>query len=164
RTVESHATDVTGGSSPAGPTPPTAANGAPASDGGSPDGAQAQGNVSSDPGAPVSAIPGGGPKTPRGPPPEAPRTLDLPAPRGLEVRLMGGLAFHAECGSWTARIDRDGRDIDLATRTQDRKALQALLAEEGYLPDKQYNALYGHKQLYYVDPVWNRPVDVLIDR
>ena len=77
---------------------------------------------------------------------------------------MGGLAFHALCRTWTARIDRDGRDIDLATRSRDRKALQALLVEEGYVPDRQYNALYGHKQLYFVDPAWNRPVDVLVDR
>jgi len=34
----------------------------------------------------------------------------------------------------------------------------------GYVPDKQYNALYGHKQLYFVDPTWDRPVDVLVDR
>jgi hypothetical protein len=113
---------------------------------------------------PISAIPVGGSRTLRDPLTEAIRIIDLAAARGLEVRLMGGLAFHAECRTWTARIDRDGRDIDLATRTRDRKAFQALLAEEGYVPDKQYNALYGHKQLYYVDPVWNRPVDVLIDR
>ena len=70
---------------------------------------------------------------------------------GLQVRLMGGLAFHARCRSWTARIDRDGRDIDLATRSRDRKALQALMQANGYAADRQYNALYGHKQLYFVD-------------
>jgi hypothetical protein len=114
--------------------------------------------------APISAIPVGGPRTLRDPLAEALRIIDLAAERGLQVRLMGGLAFHAECRTWTARIDRDGRDIDLVTRSRDRKAFQALLVDEGYVPDKQYNALYGHKQLYYVDPVWNRPVDVLIDR
>jgi hypothetical protein len=83
---------------------------------------------------------------------------------GLQVRLMGGLAFHARCRSWTARIDRDGRDIDLATRSRDRKALSALMEANGYVGDRQYNALYGHKQLYFVDPAWRRPVDVLVDR
>ncbi len=77
---------------------------------------------------------------------------------------MGGLAFHALCPGWTARIDRDGRDVDLATRSRDRKALTSLLVDEGYEPDRQYNALYGHKQLYFVDPAWSRPVDVLVDR
>ncbi len=103
-------------------------------------------------------------RTLRDPLAEALRIIDLATQRGLQVRLMGGLAFHAECRTWTARIDRDGRDIDLATRGRDGRALQALLVDEGYVPDKQYNALYGHKQLYFVDPAWNRPVDVLIDR
>ena len=83
---------------------------------------------------------------------------------GLQVRLMGGLSFHARCPSWTARIDRDGRDIDLATRGKDRKGVTALMEGSGYAADRQYNALYGHKQMYFVDPARRRPVDVLIDR
>ncbi|HET8785648.1 MAG TPA: hypothetical protein VFM38_08445, partial [Candidatus Limnocylindrales bacterium] len=103
-------------------------------------------------------------RTQRDPLAEALRIIELGDRRGLEVRLMGGLAFHALCREWTARTDRAGRDMDLATRGQDRKALTELLVAEGYEPDRQYNALYGHKQLYFVDPAWNRPVDVLIDR
>ena len=95
---------------------------------------------------------------------EALRLIALGDRLGIELRLMGGLAFHAACPSWTARIDREGRDMDLATRSRDRKAVQTLLADEGYVPDRQYNALYGHKQLYFVDPEWKRPVDVLVDR
>jgi len=103
-------------------------------------------------------------RTLRDPLAEALRVIRLADARGLQVRLMGGLAFHALCPEWTARIDRDGRDIDLATRGRDRKALSELLAAEGYAADRQYNALYGHKQLYFVDPAWSRPVDVLVDR
>ena len=95
---------------------------------------------------------------------EALRIIGLADERGLLVRLMGGLAFHAQAPTWTARIDRTGRDIDLATRSQDRTALTDLLVREGYTPDRQYNALYGHKQLYFVDESHRRPVDVLVDR
>jgi len=95
---------------------------------------------------------------------EALRMIALADAAGLQVRLMGGLAFHARCRSWTARIDRDGRDIDLATRSRDRKGLSALMVANGYAADRQYNALYGHKQLYFVDPARRRPVDVLLDR
>jgi hypothetical protein len=77
---------------------------------------------------------------------------------------MGGLSFHARCPEWTARIDRERRDIDLATRSKDRKSLQELMDAQGYQADRQYNALYGHKQLYFVDVARGRPVDVLIDR
>jgi hypothetical protein len=95
---------------------------------------------------------------------EALRIIGLAETRGLLVRLMGGLAFHAQAPTWTARIDREGRDIDLATRSRDRTALSELLVGEGYTPDRQYNALYGHKQLYFVDESKGRPVDVLVDR
>jgi hypothetical protein len=104
------------------------------------------------------------PLTQKDPLAEALRVIRVADDRGLEIRLMGGLAFHAVCPDWTARTDRDGRDIDLATRSRDRKGASALLVSLGYLPDKQYNALYGHKQLYFVDPEWNRPVDVLVDQ
>ncbi|HET7473371.1 MAG TPA: hypothetical protein VFJ71_09620 [Candidatus Limnocylindrales bacterium] len=102
--------------------------------------------------------------TPDDPLSEALRLVSLAESRGIVVRLMGGLAFHAQAPTWTARIDRSGRDIDLATRSDDRKALSELLVAEGYTPDRQYNALYGHKQLYFVDEPRNRPVDVLVDR
>lgn len=95
---------------------------------------------------------------------EALRLISLADDRGLQVRLMGGLAFHAQAPTWTARIDRDGRDLDLATRGRDRKALVELLVDEGYTPDRQYNALYGHKQLYFVDVPRRRPVDILVDK
>jgi hypothetical protein len=103
-------------------------------------------------------------QTLRDPLAEALRLIDLAAARGLQVRLMGGLAFHAQVPSWTARIDRDRRDIDLATRATDRRGFTELMTSSGYLADKQYNALYGHKQLYFVDAERQRPVDVLIDK
>ena len=95
---------------------------------------------------------------------EALRIIGIAQSRGLLVRLMGGLGFHAQAPTWVARIDRDGRDIDLATRSRDRKGLTELMLGQGYTADKQYNALYGHKQLYFVDVPHGRPVDVLIDQ
>ena len=95
---------------------------------------------------------------------EALRLVKLANARGLQVRLMGGLAFHARVRDWTALVERTRRDIDLATRAKDRKALSELMTAEGYTADKRYNALYGHKQLYFVDEARSRPVDVLVDR
>jgi hypothetical protein len=95
---------------------------------------------------------------------EALRLIGLAETRGLQVRLMGGLAFHAQAPTWTARIGRADRDIDIATRRRDTKALSGLLVAEGYLPDTQHNTLFGHKQMYFVDAARGRPVDVLVDR
>jgi len=95
---------------------------------------------------------------------EALRVVALAEHQGMQVRLMGGLAFHARCPEWTALVERKRRDIDLATRAKDRRPLGELLAAEGYTPDRRYNALYGHKQLYFLDEARQRPVDVLVDR
>ena len=95
---------------------------------------------------------------------EALRLIELAGERRMTVRLMGGLAFHAQAPEWRARTLREGRDIDLAIRGADRGRLIELLAVEGYTPDREYNALYGHKQLYFVDVPRRRPVDVLVDR
>lgn len=95
---------------------------------------------------------------------EALRLIGLAEAQGAMLRLMGGLAFQARAPEWKAGVERERRDIDLATTSRDRKAVAELLAGHGYVPDPQYNALYGHKQLYFVDPARNRPVDVLVDR
>ena len=102
--------------------------------------------------------------TQRDPLVEAVRLIGLAEAAGLQVRLLGGLAFHARCPDWTARIERERRDIDLAIRSRDRKPFGQLLEASGYGADRQYNALYGHKQLYFVDIARGRPVDVLVDR
>jgi hypothetical protein len=115
--------------------------------------------ATAEPAAPENAGP-----TLRDPLAEALRLVGLADERGLQVRLMGGLAFHARLSDWTARVEREGRDIDLATRSRDRKAVSSLLEASGYAADRQYNALYGHKQLYFVDPARRRPVDVIVDR
>ena len=135
-------------------TSPEGQNGAPAAaSGGRPLGASE---------APV-AEPAPGP-TIKDPLAEALRLISLAGAAGLQVRLLGGLAFHARVPEWTARVERERRDIDLATRSRDRKAFSTLMEANGYLADRQYNALYGHKQLYFVDAARSRPVDVLIDR
>jgi hypothetical protein len=95
---------------------------------------------------------------------EALRLIGLADELGSMLRLMGGLAFHARAPDWTARVERVRRDIDLVTTSRDRKPVAELLIANGYVPDRQYNALYGHKQLYFVDPARERPVDVLVDR
>jgi hypothetical protein len=116
-------------------------------------------------GSPEAPVPESAPgPTFKDPLAEAFRLISLAEASGLRVRLLGGLAFHARVPEWTARVERERRDIDLATRSRDRKEFTTLMAANGYLADRQYNALYGHKQLYFVDAARGRPVDVLIDR
>lgn len=95
---------------------------------------------------------------------EALRLIRQAGLHGLQVRLIGGLAFRARCPEWSAGAQRPHHDIDLATRSKDRRALGELLEACGYVGDREYNAVHGDRQLYFVDPAHARPLDVLVDR
>jgi hypothetical protein len=81
---------------------------------------------------------------------------------GVPVRLIGGLAVRYLCPTFPPRT-RDDQDVDLASVAGARAGLTDVLAGHGFVPDKQFNSLYGHKQMYFRSPDgW--AVDVIIDR
>jgi len=82
--------------------------------------------------------------------------------RQIPVRLVGGLAVRVLTPDYPPR-ERDGQDLDLASVSAHRRALTEFLRSRGYEGDKTFNALYGHKQLYFTSPS-GRTIDVLIDR
>jgi hypothetical protein len=59
---------------------------------------------------------------------------------------------------------RIGQDLDFGSLSSTRRALIELLTEQGFEPDKTFNALYGDKQLYFAHPATGRTLDVLIDK
>ena len=105
----------------------------------------------------------GEPRTLADPLEESLRIIEVADGRGLMLRLMGGMAIRAHAPRWPARTRRVEVDLDFATTSKDRSAVYSLLADEGYTPDKQQNALFGRKQAYFVDVPRKRPVDVLVD-
>jgi hypothetical protein len=80
----------------------------------------------------------------------------------IPVRLVGGLAVRYLTPQYPPRA-RDGQDLDMASVSAHRRALSEFLVSRGYEADKTFNALYGHKQLYFASPS-GRTIDVLIDR
>jgi hypothetical protein len=80
---------------------------------------------------------------------------------GVPLRLVGGLAVRVLCPEFPPRM-RENQDLDLASVSKRRPALTSMLVGLGYEPDKRFNALYGHKQLYFASPE-GRSVDVLVD-
>jgi hypothetical protein len=95
---------------------------------------------------------------------EAMKLISDAGKQGIRVRLLGGMAVRVLCPDFPPRPAVGLQDIDLASVTSSRKALQNFLLEQGHQPDKNFNALYGHKQLYFVSAVSGRPIDVLIDK
>jgi hypothetical protein len=79
----------------------------------------------------------------------------------IPIRLLGGQAVRYLCP--TAPSRGEGQDLDLASVSRVRKQLTSFLAGRGFDPDKEFNALYGHKQMYFRSPEgWT--VDVMVDR
>jgi hypothetical protein len=92
---------------------------------------------------------------------EALRLIEGANARGIPIRLVGGLAVRYLTPEYPPRT-RAGQDLDLASVSRTRPQLARFLADLGYEPDKRFNALYGHKQLYFASPV-GRSIDVLVD-
>ncbi|MEI6038587.1 MAG: hypothetical protein WCQ52_02770 [Actinomycetes bacterium] len=93
---------------------------------------------------------------------EALLLLDDAAKANIPLVLVGGLAVRHLCPDFPPR-HRDAQDLDLASISPARKALTQFLIERNYSPDKNFNALYGHKQLYFATPDRSRNVDILVD-
>jgi hypothetical protein len=94
---------------------------------------------------------------------EARRLIDLAGDRGIVLRLLGGLAIQLLTPELPPRT-RDGQDLDFGSVRSSRKALTEMLSDEGYVPDRNFNALYGDKQLYFTHAESGLAVDVMIDR
>lgn len=94
---------------------------------------------------------------------EAVRICEAAAGEGITVRLAGGLAIQYLTPEFPPR-GGDRQDLDLATLSKDRRPLTQFLTGRGYVADKTFNALYGHKQLYFQSAETGRSLDVLVDR
>ncbi len=94
---------------------------------------------------------------------EARRLIDVAGDRGVVLRLLGGLAIQMLTPELPPRT-REGQDLDFGSIRSSRKALTEMLAEEGYVGDRNFNALYGDKQLYFTHAESGVAIDVMIDR
>jgi hypothetical protein len=94
---------------------------------------------------------------------EARRLIDLAGERGIVLRLLGGLAIQMLTPALPPRI-RAGQDLDFGSLRSSRKALIEMLAQEGYVGDRNFNALYGDKQMYFTHADSGLAIDVMIDR
>jgi hypothetical protein len=94
---------------------------------------------------------------------EAKSLIDLATERDIALRLVGGLAIRLLTPELPPR-GRMGQDLDFASASSTRRSLIEMLTEQGYDPDKNFNALYGNKQLYFAHGSTGLAIDVLIDK
>ncbi|HEU4738686.1 MAG TPA: hypothetical protein VFS54_06340 [Solirubrobacterales bacterium] len=95
---------------------------------------------------------------------EGSRIAEAAAERAVPLRLVGGVAVALSCpSSQHPPLQRRYGDIDFATSSGAKKKVSGLLEELGYVPDREFNTLYGHRRLYFADPFNQRQVDVFVD-
>ena len=89
--------------------------------------------------------------------------IDEATERGVALRLLGGLAIRYLTPDLPHRT-RVAQDLDFASRGSARRPLTDFLAERGFEADRNFNALYGNKQLYFAHPETGLAIDVMVDK
>jgi hypothetical protein len=89
--------------------------------------------------------------------------IDMARERGIPLRLLGGMAVRVLTPDFPPR-HRDDQDMDFASTDGDKSGLLALFDELGYVGDKRFNTLHGHRQMYFRTPDGSRAVDVIMNK
>lgn len=96
---------------------------------------------------------------------EAERLVASCEAAGIEVRLLGGIAIQLVLGDRLhPEFDRTPADIDLITTKRHCGPFEDLIEEEGWAPERQFNALNGARRLLFKDPAdESRQIDGFVD-
>lgn len=95
---------------------------------------------------------------------EGRRIVETAAEQETPLRALGGVAVAMLCpSSRRPPLAREYADIDLATTAAAKDRVVNLLESSGYRGDKEFNALHGHRRLYFWDERNQRQVDVFVN-
>ena len=95
---------------------------------------------------------------------EGARIAEAAARQGLRLRVLGGVAVAMLCpSSRKPPLRRSYEDIDLATDRGSKEAVAQTMESLGYVPDREFNMLHGHRRLFFWDEANRRQVDVFVD-
>ena len=107
-------------------------------------------------------IPNGAPGAAGDPLPEALGLVQGAADAGYRLKILGGMGVRVLCPEFPPR-QRAGQDIDLACLSKGWRKVAEHLERAGCEPDKRFNNLNGHQQMYFNAPS-GRPIDVIVDK
>jgi hypothetical protein len=95
---------------------------------------------------------------------EARRVLDAAPDAGVALRGLGGVAIGLLCPSASAPpLQRSYGDVDFVGDSRQTAAIEALFADLGYEPEREFNDLHGERRLFFVDRANRREADVFLD-
>lgn len=92
--------------------------------------------------------------------------VDRARDRGLELRILGSLAYRLHCPANLALFDamqRDLTDVDVAGRSDQRKTVRAFLEELGFEIDTDLLVTTEGKRYAFSEPKSGMVVDVFFD-
>jgi hypothetical protein len=96
---------------------------------------------------------------------EGVRLVDTADAAEQPLRLFGGVAIWERSSESTrAALGREYADIDLVAHRKGSRALRELLEQQGYLPERTFNATHGASRLLYHAPDASFHIDVFLDR
>ena len=92
------------------------------------------------------------------------RLVERAAAAKIEIRLFGGIAIWLRAGDSTrAALGRDFPDVDLVAHRKSSRALRDLLEQEGYEPERTFNATHGARRLLFHAADGGHQIDVFLD-
>ena len=95
---------------------------------------------------------------------EGVRIAEAAADRDVLLRILGGVAVAILCPSAREQpLQRQYKDIDLATDQASKEGVVELMGSLGYAPDREFNTLHGRRRLFFWDEANGRQVDVFVD-
>lgn len=107
---------------------------------------------------------GGEPRPLADPVAEGVRIAETAAARGVPLRLLGGVAVAVLCpSSRRPPLARSYADIDMATTGPAKDKVKALMESLGYVGDREFNMLHGHRRLIFWDETNQRQLDVFVN-
>ncbi len=95
---------------------------------------------------------------------EGPRLVQVAAAGGLVLRLFGGVAiWHRSAPATRETLGRSYGDLDYVAHRKGSRDLRDLLEQEGYAPERTFNAAHGDRRLIYHAPDQSFHIDVFLD-
>lgn len=95
---------------------------------------------------------------------DARRVVTAASQAGLTLRVLGGVAIGLRCPSaLSPPLARTYRDLDFMGLAAESDRISDVFEQLGYVAERRFNAINGHRRLMFRDDTGERTVDVLLD-
>jgi hypothetical protein len=91
------------------------------------------------------------------------KTVEDANQQGIPLRLIGGLAVRYLTPDFPPRV-RNDQDMDFASVSKAKGEVISFLEKEGFIGDRRFNTMHGHRQMYFTTADGATSVDVIVDR